>query len=187
MVPHFGCDSTALRQRLYLITYNEYRKRTSQQYLCKVNTHSFDVPFPRNSLDHFPRDRDRHRVALALPSNEQPTLIQRECGVFDAQVRRARQVCKRTAHHGVHRRTPVWRGHGLVHPFERQVCRGAQRAETKAVSRCGRCTTATFWRAGCCGLAIPALGTFRAFLRGRCHVYACSDMREVGKVPDSLD
>ena len=169
------------------ITYKECRKRTSQQYFRKVNTHPFDVPFPRNSLDHFSRDRDRHRVALAIPSNKQPTLVQRKCGVFDAQVRRARQVCKRTAHHGVHRRTSVRRGHGLVHPFERKVCRGTRWPETKAVPRCGGCTAATFRRARCCGLAIPALGAFRAFLRARCHVYACSDMRKVGKVPDCLD
>ena len=189
------CDGTAHRQRLIglaqatIVSYyiQESRERTSQQYLCKVNTHSFDVPFLRNSLDHFSRDRDRHRIAVALPSNEQPTLIQRKSGVFDTQVRRARQVCKRTAHHGVHRCTPVRRRHGLVHPFQRQVCRGAQWAETKAVARCGRCTTAAFRRARCCGLAIPALGAFRALLWGRYHVYACSDMREVGKVPDCLD
>ena len=86
-------DSDTFGQRLYPITYNgECKKRTSQQYLCEINTHPLDVPLPRNSLNHFPRDSDRHRVALALPPNEQPTLIQRKCGILDAQVRRARQI-----------------------------------------------------------------------------------------------
>src|SRR5947208_1164960 len=91
------------------------------------------------------------------------------------------------------RRAAVWCRHRLICLFELHVRHGPRRTrrrrwtQAKAVARCGRCTARAFWRARCCGLAVPALDALRALLWGCRHVYLRADVGEVRQVADSLD